>query len=455
MADEGPPGPPPLAGSRRAPAGRPRPPQRGGRPDRGGGWTGREFEVTVGPVAHGGHCVARHEGRVVFVRHALPGERVVVRVTEDRQPGFCRADAVEVLEAAPDRVPRPCPYSGPGRCGGCDWQHVAHEGQLRLKAAVVREQLTRLGGLSGEDALVRDLVVEALPGGPLRWRTRARFAVDRGGAPGLRRHRSHDLVLLDDCPITVEPAARAVLDRRWPGAGAVDVAVDSAGTVTTTRLDRRGRPQSTRVLRAGEDGRGRGGTEPARRVARTAAGRDWEVEGTGFWQVHPAAADALTEAVAAFAGVRQGETVLDLYAGAGLFGGALAPAAGEAGRVVCVEADEAACAAAEANLAALPQAEVWQGEVDAEGLTELLDELGGAPDVVVLDPPRAGAGATVSRALAEAGPRAVVYVACDPASLARDVAAFTGGGYRLTALRGFDAFPMTAHVECVALLERA
>ncbi|WP_281241929.1 class I SAM-dependent RNA methyltransferase [Geodermatophilus siccatus] len=425
-------------------------------PDRGAGWTGREFEVTVGPVAHGGHCVARHEGRVVFVRHTLPGERVVVRVTEDRHPGFCRADAVEVLQAAPDRVPRPCPYSGPGRCGGCDWQHVTHEGQLRLKAAVVREQLTRLGGLSGDDAVVRDLVVEALPGGPLRWRTRARFAVDRAGAPGLRRHRSHDLVLLDDCPITVEPAAAAVLDRRWPGAGAVDVAVDSAGTVTTTRLDRRGRPQSTRVLRAGEDeGGSDDGTAPAGRAARWAAGRDWEVEGTGFWQVHPAAADALTATVAEFAGVRAGETVLDLYAGAGLFGGTLAPAAGDAGRVVCVEADEAACAAAEANLAALPQAEVWQGEVDAEGLTELLAELGGAPDVVVLDPPRAGAGAAVSRVLADAGPRAVVYVACDPAALARDVAAFAAGGYRLTGLRGFDAFPMTAHVECVALLERA
>jgi tRNA/tmRNA/rRNA uracil-C5-methylase (TrmA/RlmC/RlmD family) len=171
--------------------------------------------------------------------------------------------------------------------------------------------------------------------------------------------------------------------------------------------------------------------------------------------VHPAAADALTGAVAAFAGVRPGETVLDLYAGAGLFGGALAPAVGTAGRVVCVEADETACAAAEANLAPLPQAEVWQGEVDAEGLTDLLAELGGAPDVVVLDPPRAGAGAAVSRVLAAAGPRAVVYVACDPASLARDVAAFAEGGYRLAALRGFDAFPMTAHVECVALLEPA
>ncbi|MGY1703334.1 class I SAM-dependent RNA methyltransferase [Geodermatophilus sp. SYSU D00697] len=434
-----------MAERRRRPGRRP---PRPARPDRGGGWTGSEFEVTVGRVAHGGHCVARHEGRVVFVRHALPGERVVVRVTEDRQPGFCRADAVRVLEASPERVERPCPYSGPGRCGGCDWQHVRPAEQRRLKAAVVREQLSRLAGLPDVE-----VVVEELPGGPLRWRSRARFAVDRTGAPGLRRHRSHDLVLLEDCPITVEAAARAVLGRRWPGAGAVDVAVDTTGTITTTRLDRQGRAQSTRVSRPGEE-TGGDGAEPAGRAARTAAGRDWEVEGTGFWQVHPAAADALVGAVEEFAAVRPGDIVLDLYAGAGLFGGALAPAVGSGGRVVCVEADPGACAAADANLADLPQAEVWQGEVDAEGLADLLDELGAPPDVVVLDPPRAGAGPAVSRVLAGAGPRAVVYVACDPASLARDVAAFAAAGYRLAAIRGFDAFPMTHHVECVALLVR-
>src|SRR3954454_14166081 len=374
---------PPTADRRRRPAA-----------DRGLGWTGQEFEVTVGPVAHGGHCVARHEGRVVFVRHSLPGARVVVRVTEDRHPGFCRADAVEVLEAAADRVERPCPHSGPGRCGGCDWQHVSHAGQQALKAAVVREQLSRLAGL---DVPVE---VEALPGGPLRWRSRARFAVDRAGEPGLRRHRSHDVITLDDCPITVEPAAQAVLGQRWPGAGAVDVAVASAGVVTTTRLDRRGAPQSTRVLRPGAEVP----EEPAGRAQRSAGGRDWEVEGTGFWQVHPAAADALVGAVSAFAAVRPGETVLDLYAGAGLFGGALAPGVGEGGGVVWGESDAAACAAADANLADLPQAEVWQGDVDAAGLTELLGELA-RPDVVVLDPPRAGAGAEVSRVLAGAAPR--------------------------------------------------
>jgi tRNA/tmRNA/rRNA uracil-C5-methylase (TrmA/RlmC/RlmD family) len=239
-----------------------------------------------------------------------------------------------------------------------------------------------------------------------------------------------------------------VLRRGWPGAGAVDVSVDSTGAVTTTRLDRQGRATTSRVVRPGGDLP----EEPAGRAERRAGGRDWEVEGTGFWQVHPAAADALVAAVAGFADVRPGETVLDLYAGAGLFGGALAPAVGPDGRVVCVEADPAACAAADANLAGYPNAEVWEGDVDAAGLTGLLDDLG-SPDVVVLDPPRAGAGPAVSRLLAGTGARAVVYVACDPAALARDVAAFGKAGYRLAGLRGFDAFPMTAHVECVALLE--
>ena len=413
----------------------------GPRPDRGGGWTGRRFEVDVESVAHGGHCVARHEGRVVFVRHTIPGERVVVQVTEDRHPKYCRADAVEVLTASPARVERPCPFSGPGKCGGCDWQHVDPAFQRELKSAVVAEQFGRLAGLTV------DVPVEELPGGPLRWRSRARFAVDRTGRPGLHPHRSREVLPLADCPITVEPAAQAVLARRWPGAGAVDVAVDSEGAITTTKRDRRGHPQTTRVVPPGEQR----AVEPAGRAARRAWDRDWQVEGTGFWQVHPGAADALVGAVAAFARAVSGEVVLDLYAGAGLFGGSLASAVGPEGRVVCVESDPAACAAADANLADLPQAEVWQGEVDAEGLTGLLADLGRA-DVVVLDPPRAGAGPAVSRVLAEAGPRAVVYVACDPASLARDVAAFADAGYRMAGLRAYDAFPMTHHVECVALL---
>ena len=159
---------------------------------------GESFEVEVGPVAHGGHCVSRHDGRVVFVRHALPGERVRVTVTEGHGGSpYWRADAVEVLAASPDRVAPPCPWAGPGRCGGCDWQHASLAAQRALKAAVVQEQLSRLAGID------RDVTVEPVPGddGGLGWRTRVQYAVDDDGTAGLRRHRSHEVVHLDSCRI--------------------------------------------------------------------------------------------------------------------------------------------------------------------------------------------------------------------------------------------------------------
>ena len=177
---------------------------------------GTRLEAEVGPVAHGGHCVARvpvpesddGRARAVFVRHALPGERVLLEVTEGgSEDRFWRADAVGVLSASPHRVTAPCPVAGPGGCGGCDFQHVAVPEQLELKASVVREQLVRLGGLDTDDPLVRDLRVEAVPvpGRPddgLRWRTRTRFVRTPDGRPGLRRHRSHAVVAVEDCPIT-------------------------------------------------------------------------------------------------------------------------------------------------------------------------------------------------------------------------------------------------------------
>ncbi|MDP9407352.1 MAG: TRAM domain-containing protein, partial [Actinomycetota bacterium] len=189
---------------------------------------GAELELEVGPVAHGGSCVARHEGRVVFVRHTLPGERVRVRVTEDGGGSFVRADAVEVLRASPDRVERPCEQSGPGKCGGCDFQHVAVPAQRALKAAVVREQLSRLAGL---DVPVE---VEALPGPTgeregLDWRTRMGFAVRPDGVAGLHQHRSDEVYALDHCPIAA-PAVEevGVLRRRWPGVSAVEVEAGGA-----------------------------------------------------------------------------------------------------------------------------------------------------------------------------------------------------------------------------------
>ena len=440
------------------------------RPARTGPWLGREIELDVGPVAPGGHCVARHEGRVVFVRHALPGERVVVLVTEDRGGGFCRADAVRVLTASADRVEPPCPHAGPGRCGGCDWQHASADAQRALKAAVVREQLARLAGLPDVP-----VTVEALPGGLLGWRTRVRYAIDPAGRTALRRHRSHELEPVGHCPLGTDAVSAATGDRDWPpgaeievvGSGPTVVLAAASGDDPRARAGKDPRAAAGEDLRAaaGEDPRAAAGEDPRPaaggsvlagppRVREHAAGRDWELAATGFWQVHPAAADALSACVLDFLAPAPGETALDLYAGAGLFAGVLAAAVGPSGHVLAVEADPQAAADARTNLAAADgggAVEVRTGRVSAG----LLGGVGIVPDVAVLDPPRAGAGPDVLTALLALRPRAVAYVSCDPASLARDLRAAVDAGWRLARLRAFDCFPMTQHVEIVALLEPA
>ncbi len=328
------------------------------------------------------------------MRHALPGELVVVEVTEGtEQDRFLRADAVEILEASADRVTPPCPYAGPGLCGGCDFQHVSLPAQRDLKAAVVREQLQRLAKLD------LTVVVEEVPGdlAGLRWRTRIQWARTPDGHRGLRKHRSHDVVPVDDCVIAA-PGARDT---------------DDPGVVT----------------------------EEVR-------GHQFDVEADGFWQVHPGAPEVLVQAVLEGLDPQPGDRALDLYAGVGLFSVFLAEAVGVTGHVLAVEGSRDATEHAAANLAAYPWAVAELGRVD-----QALAGIEHA-DLVVLDPPREGAKRRVVEAVSGLGPRRVAYVACDPAALARDTAIFAEHGYELADLRAFDLFPMTHHVECVALLTR-
>ena len=387
------------------------------------------LELEVGAAAHGGgHFVARHEGRVVFVRHALPGERVRAVVTDGGSSApFWRADALEVLSPSPDRVARPCPWAGPGRCGGCDWQHVALPAQRALKAAIVREQLHRLAGL---DLAVS---VEAVPGDRdgLEWRTRVRFAVDENGRAGLRRHRSREVQPIDHCRIAHPLVTEAdVPGQLWPGRAAVDVSA-SVGSREVLVLP---------------DGRIEPGCPSG--VTEHVAGRAYRVSGGGFWQVHPGAAATLVGAVLEGLEPRPGDAVLDLYAGVGLFAAALAERVAPSGRVTAVESGRAAVADARVNLAGLPGVRVEAGRVDV-----VLRRRGKrAADLVVLDPPRTGAGTSVVRSVAALRPRTIAYVACDPAALARDLRWFAESGYNVTSLRAFDLFPMTAHVECLAVL---
>lgn len=409
-------------------------------------------ELEIGAVAHGGHCVARYQGRVVFVRLSLPGELARVQITEVRKGSFCRGEAVVILRADAERIEAPCVHFRPGGCGGCDFQHASGVRQRELKAAVVAEQLLRLAGLD------IPVVVEDLPGDGFRWRTRVRWALDPAGRIGPRAVRSHRVV-------GVNPAEPCLIAA--PGLDELAATVEvpagvrrpaSAG-VPSRRADHRSRGRTSRpelpevALTAGGDGQllaiwpDQPGPRQLPTVTERAVDRPFTVAADGFWQVHPAAADTLAGAVReALVGVGlTGGSSWDLYGGVGLFAEVLAEVVGETGTVVSVEGDRTASSLAAVNLGDRPQVSLVLGAVE-----KVIDELTDAVDAVVLDPPRAGAGPVLCRQIAARAPSVIVYVACDPAALGRDTAALTASGYQLDTLRSFDCFPQTHHVECVA-----
>ncbi|RSS46524.1 class I SAM-dependent RNA methyltransferase [Streptomyces sp. WAC08241] len=428
---------------------------------------GEEYEVEVGPVAHGGHCIARTEaGRVLFVRHALPGERVVARVTEGEETSrFLRADAVEILDPSKDRVEAPCPFAGPGKCGGCDWQHAKPGAQRRLKGEVIAEQLQRLAGLTPEEAGWDGTVMPAegdkLPAGEVpQWRTRVQYAIDPEGRAGLRKHRSHDVEVIDHCMIAAEGVSELGVEKRtWEGMASVEAIAASGSNdrqVILTpcpgaRLPLVELDKPVSVMRVDEKDGGVHRVHGRAFVRERADERTHRVGSGGFWQIHPKAADTLMKAVMQGLLPRKGDTALDLYCGVGLFAGALADRVGDQGAVLGIESGKRAVEDARHNLQHFDRVRIEQGKVEAvlprTGITEV--------DLVVLDPPRAGAGKQTVHHLAGLGARRIAYVACDPAALARDLGYFRERGYRVRTLRAFDLFPMTHHVECVAILDPA
>lgn len=406
--------------------------------------------VLVGPVAHGGHCVARHEGRVIFVRHTLPGERVMIKITDRSHDRFWRGDAIEVLEPAAGRVEPPCPIAGPGLCGGCDFQHADLPTQRELKRQVVAEQLERLAGISWDGTVEP---VEDDNG--LGWRTRMRYHVvhDQHGESraGLRAHRSDRVIPLppDGCRIAAPPlrVPPPVPEDELVGVAVGGQPVWAAGLSS-------GSPRAGSGERSGgEPGRGVSDHPPGT-VRERVLGREFTVAVDGFWQAHAAAPSVLTGAVLDGLAPEPGETAFDLYCGVGLFAAALY----DRGCVVTgVEGNKPAVQLARRNLAdAGHRARFVAGSVDR--VLNRPERRGGLPsrtDLVVLDPPRTGAGRPVITALTRRHPRAIAYVACDPAALARDLGYLATEGYRLTSLRAFDLFPMTHHIECVATLHPA
>lgn len=379
---------------------------------------GDVIELRIGTVAHGGHFIAHWGGRTFFVRHGVPGELVKARVT-DVTSKISRADAIEILEPADSRVPVVCAVAGPGGCGGCDFPHIDPDTQRVLKTTVLHDALTRQGGLSADD--VATYKVDALDERSLGWRSRVRWSVDAHGRPGMHRHRSSAIVPTEVCLLGMPSIANVP---------------DLVATESITALV--GGDGGVSVIADGQVVVGRS------KVTELVQGDEWRISAKGFWQVHPALAGRLVDLACADA--RAGDHWWDLYSGAGLFTRYLAESVVD-GRVDSVESFSASVRDARRNLHDFRQAVVHEAEV-----ATWLETAPGRPDGVILDPPRSGAGEKVVTLIAERQPRTVVYVACDPVALGRDLATFRSHGYRLTDLTALDAFPMTHHFETVATL---
>lgn len=474
--------------------------------------------------AHGGHTVARTEqGRVVFIRHAEVGEQVRVRLTEyEPQAKFWRGDAVEVLSASDHRRDRhpwaaadavQCAADSRHPVGGAELGHLTLPRQRQIKTQVLHELLVGIGGLTSAELDSLQPMVTALPEEHslgLAWRTRAHFAVDEDGAIAMHPHRRDDLVPVEDFPLMVAELRNLRLSQTdLRGVARVDVAAPSGGGGPLVLVTPRSADDSdlTPRLMAGlvshlqtiapEASVVLGAAEGTRGAASVLMGRGhtqervddltWQVSAGGFWQIHRQAPSVLLPRVSQAAAAQPGQTVVDLYSGAGLFTAALAQAVGESGRVMAIEGSPLTSADAAATLGHLRQVEVVRGDVERSlariwpdrvraprgrhvqgaqrgrrdqsrpGRSRRPDGGHGAatgPDVVVLDPPRAGAGKPVVDAIHALQPQRVVYLSCDPATLARDLGRFRHHGWRLQAVTGFDMYPNTHHLETLVTLTR-
>lgn len=393
-----------------------------------------ELTLTTGAPANGGSCVARHEGRVVFVRYALPGERVRVRVTADRD-SYWHAETIEVIEPSDHRIASLCPIAGVGGAGCCDMAFAEPAAGRALKAEVVANQLARLGDHHW------DGIAEPVGGtGPTGWRTRVRFDVGTAGRAGFHRYHSDELVTDLGCGQLNPGMTEGLSSVEWPPGAHLHVVVDDDDTRHVVRTARRGRRLSTEVVE--------GDYQAVQRVG----SRRWRVPVTAFWQAHRDAARCYSAVVTDWVQSSAGMTAWDLYGGVGVFAAALAEAVGESGRVLTVDTSRAASRAARDALADLAQVCVVNNSVRLA--------LSAPParhsraQVAVLDPPRSGAGREVIGLLAAAEVRRIVHIGCEAASFARDIGLYRGHGFRVEQIRVFDSFPLTHHVECVALLSR-
>lgn len=395
------------------------------------------LELRITRMAHGGEGIGTDpDGRVIFVAGALPGDTVAATITKAKKR-WARADLREVVDASPIRVPHACPAAAAG-AGCCDLSHADPAHQLELKLDVLRGQLTALAGRSGAlDGIDVDAIATQSLEPRSGWRTRVRLGVDAQGRAGVRRARSADVIASEACTQPVPGLTDGLIGEARFTPGSEVVAVMDSGTtrhvVETSRVQRGRRVEDIRTVLEGSG-----------EVTERVHGAEFAFPATAFWQAHRAAPEAYAEVIADWgAGEYTRGDAWDLYGGVGAFAPAIHAATGA--RVHSVDYSPAATARTQPALKNIP-VEVHRGRVESS-----VDTLP-APGLVVLDPPRAGAGEAVVQAVAAAGPERVIHIGCDPATLSRDLGAWAASGYVARRILLIDAFPATHHFETIVEL---
>jgi 23S rRNA (uracil1939-C5)-methyltransferase len=393
------------------------------------------IELELTGFANGGRAIGHAEdGRVVFVEYGIPGERVVAEITND-SPGYLEATAVLVLRSSEHRVDAPCGYFG--RCGGCQLQHIDYPEQLRLKTGVVREQLERIGGFDASEVASKTLEMVGMDD-PWHYRNHMRFTVRRDGQVGFMQRGTHRFMRIDRCEIASDRANEllAAIQDRTMQTHQVSIRVAEQADDFLIQPHLQWRPRAR-------------GSRPAsgqRSYHERLLEHDYRISAPAFFQVNTRQAERLVHLVVERVLELQPDVVVDAYSGVGTFAAQLAP---EVGHVTTIELSDAADSDAAVNLEGLDNVERLAGSVEA-----LLPGLQPSPDVVLIDPPRSGLEASVIEAMIASRTRRVVYVSCDPATLARDLRILVDGGFDLVEVQPVDMFPHTQHIECVTILDR-
>jgi 23S rRNA (uracil1939-C5)-methyltransferase len=443
---------------------------------------GQTAELTLDGIAHGGEALGRYGGKVIFVPYGIPGERVQVEIIEQKNH-WARARLMSVLTSSPDRIDPPCPYFGPDRCGGCQWQHIAYERQAALKQEIVRDQLHRLGHISAPSIADIIALARSSPSGSdppaessgnsresesqrvaeeeaglldFGYRNHTHFAVAANNRLGYRRGPSHDVIPVERCLLLHErlDELHSALDITWTDLSGISLraGINTGQALVVFDAADDEQPElevslptacALRTPRAIQPLVG----EPC--LEEAIHGRRYRISAESFFQINTVGAEALVDVVRSYVDLRPADVLLDAYCGVGLFALALA---GSVAHVIGIESSAAACEDFAFNAGNRQNVSLHEGTV--EDVLPALRTQYPSVDVVVMDPPRAGTGPQVIRELAALKPRRIVYVSCDPATLARDSLHLSTANYHLVEVQPVDLFPQTCHVETVSLWER-